>query len=177
MKKLIVFLAPIFLLTCVFAQENDYFIHQSKVFKIIPPSGYSTTIPSENGVQFVNPQDKSFLLITFTNLKDLRSDQELLARFNDNEFRNSFIKAFENSLSSLKTQVTANRPRSVNGMPAWEFTTKGSAQDSNMKNKVIVLYKNNKEFFIMFGCNVNVFDTNANVFESIEQALTTFEVL
>lgn len=173
MNKTIIFLMSLFMLTSVFAEQNDYYIHPAGAFKIIPPAGFDKIITSEDGIQF-NHADKSFLSISFSAAKQGYTDDELLGRFNNNEFKDAFIKGLEKSSASFKTKVVDTIEVDINGISAWEFMTAGLAKDgniaNNIANNIIICYKNNKEFFIIFSKNLN----SDNL---IKQSLASFEVL
>lgn len=184
-KNLIFFLlAAIFMVMAVsfvFAQEQvlkslrteDSFIHPTGIFSIIPPKGYRQTILREDGVQFINILDKSFMSISFSYPGSKMNDEELLERFTDTDFRKSFISNLQLSSQSLHLKVVSTLKRKVADIPAIQFVCEGvNDKGIPLRNDFIIFYKGNKEFMIILGAQKELFSMDLPFFE---EALASFK--
>jgi hypothetical protein len=150
------------------------FTHISKVFSIIPPEGFNQGIPREDGVQFINTNDNSFLDISFSFATDKFSDSELIGRFTDEAFREEFIKGLEQNTSSMNARVVSSKEISVNGISAWEFVAQGVTAKGAFENRFIILYRNKKSFLVLSGGNKNSLDSKK--LKLIEESLSTIDI-
>jgi len=181
-KKLLLILCVVPLATAAWAEdtlgqltsEEGRFIHSSKSFSIVPPRGHKEKVERADGVQFINLLDKSFMSISFSVIAGKSTDRELLERYNDTEFRKSFIANLEVASASLQTKVRNTKPRMVNGIPAFEFVTEGVSSKGPLQNNYIFFYKDQKEFIIVLGAAKEFFNMELS---SFDESLGTFKVI
>ncbi|MFH1641068.1 MAG: hypothetical protein ABIA66_03785 [Candidatus Omnitrophota bacterium] len=183
MKKKIILLTVFtaLLSVCIFNTRghcdffsNNRFTHASKTFSIIPPEGFKQILPREDGAQFVNQNDSSFIDISFSFAGEKFSDSQLIGRFDDEAFRKEFIAGLEQNMSSMNSEVTSSRKISVAGIPAWEFIAEGIMARGIFENRFIIFYKNKKSFFVFLGAYKDILDGKR--IKLFEESLSTIDV-
>jgi len=155
-------------------RTEERLVHPSGVFSIVPPKGYRQTLLSQDGVQFINLVDKSFMSISFTDVATNLSDEELFSRFSDTAFRKGFISNLQTASSALHTKVTSTIMRKVADIEAIEFVSEGVSEKGVVqRTDFIIFYKGKKEFVIILTADKELFAMDMPFFE---EALATFKL-
>lgn len=156
---------------------DEYFTHQSGIFRIKPPKGFGLLTQTEKTVDFMgfdqNTKSSLFIKIVDESNGDHQgyTDEQALEQFKDETFKQGWINTFAER-SGLK--VLADRFRYVNNIPAWEYGVYELFDQGALKGKGFVFYKNKKQFNIMFFTLEKYFNEQE---KDIEDALKTFEIL
>ena len=159
---------------CADPKPVETFVHDSKAFSITPPEGFLEVTPLDDGVRFINLISKSFMSITFTQMPEKITDAKLLLRFDDEKFRDEFVRGLEKGNAMMTSKVTDVKQATVNGIPGWEFDTEVEVGKEKKKNNLIVFFKNGREYFINL---VSAMDQSEKERKALEDSLETFQGL
>lgn len=166
------------------AKQHNYFIHESGLFRFVPPDGFNEKRLFENGVEFREPTSNSSFRVQFSYVNKVLSPEAMQAYpdtgvvelLNDKGLRDEFVKSFLEAIYSrgIKSEIIDEKRIDMNGIPAWEFITEAIFRSDLMKVRTFVISKNGKEFIIHCGTQKAFFNSKDRIFE---EALKTFEIL
>jgi len=152
MKKKLVILGIVILFSLVVAKivRIQPFIFRNKAFSVMQPLGFTTEQQYDNKIIFRKPKNNAILYIIFSPVAHAESDEALTQKLEDPKFRHGVAQGLIENTPNIPSKVLSSKSRKINNIPAWEFLVEGNTKDGPRLVKWIVLYKNRKEFFIIF---------------------------
>lgn len=153
-------------------EQKDYFVHQTGVFRFIPPREFILDKHVSNLALFKSkPPIPALMQVSLIHYPERFTDEELFERISKEEALNILIEDIEKHRSLT---VLAYNKTIFNGIPAWELTLRQkSILGENSKGKFIIFVKNNIQFTIFYIIKEEFFNEKE---KQLKESLATFKL-